>query len=100
MPQLTHWRHFGHLCLVRSVWKLRLVVVDVLDLDDELGLGFDGQVGGAVAGLSAERVVGLLFAVQPLGGVDVARVLVDCENGGGSFTSEDVLDPAFAFIHI
>lgn len=36
---LTHWRHLGHAGPVRPLQELWLVVIDVLNLDDKLGLG-------------------------------------------------------------
>lgn len=98
--RLTYFGHFGHRRLVRSVQKLRLVVVDVLDLYDELGLGLQRPVGQAVAGLGAEGVLGLHLPVQPLDGVDVARAVVDGEGGAGALAGQDVLNGAVAFVHV
>lgn len=82
---LTHRRHFGNPGGVRAVQELGLIVVDVLDLDDELGLGLHGLIGEPVQRLGPERVVGLLLAIQPLGGMNIPRVLIDNENGTGPF---------------
>lgn len=86
--------------MVRPVREPGLVVVDILDLDDELGLGLQRPVCQPVSGLSSEDVLGLDLAVQPLDGVDVARAVVDGEGGTGAFARQDVLDGAVAFIHV
>lgn len=69
-----------------------LAVVDVLNLDDELRLGLQQAVGGAVPGLSPQRVEGLLLPVQALHGVDVARQLIDQEDGPSALARDGVLD--------
>ena len=53
----------------------------VLNLDDELGLGFHGLVGEPVQRLGSKRVVGLLLAIQPLGSMNIPSVLINNENG-------------------
>ena len=69
-----------------------LAVVDVLHLDDELRLGLQQAVGGTVPSLSPQCVEGLLFPVQALHGMDVARQLVDQEDGPSTLTRDGVLD--------
>lgn len=88
--ELTDVRHFGHSGRVDVFGEPRLVVVDVVDLDDELGLALQRLVGEAVDGLGVEDVVGLLLPVQPLGGVDVPRLLVYLEEGPRALPREDV----------
>lgn len=61
-----------------------------MDLDDELRLALQRLVGEAVDGLGVEDVVGLLLPVEPLGGVDVARLLVYLEERPCSFSRQDV----------
>ena len=100
LNSLTHGGHLGHAGRVRPVQKARLVVVDVLHLDHELGLRLHGPGRGAVAGLGAQCVVGLGLAVQPLGGVDVARVLVDGEDGGGALARQHVLHLAVTPVNV
>lgn len=97
---LTYVGHLGHRCLVGTIWKLRLVVVDVLDLHDELGLGLQGPVRQAVACLRAEHVLGLHLAVQPLDGVDVPGAVVDGEGGARPLARQDVLNGAVTFVHV
>lgn len=82
---------------MQELWR---VVVDVLDLDDELGRRFQRLVGLPVHRLGCQRVLGLLLAVQGLGGVDVARLVVDNEDGSGSFPRQDVLDVAVTRVHV
>lgn len=82
---------------MQELWR---VVVDVLDFDDELGRRFQRLVGLPVHCLGRQCVLGLLLAVQGLGGVDVARLVVDDEDGSGSFTGQDVLDVAVARVHV
>lgn len=100
MFRLTYRRPLSHPGSVRPLQELGLVVIDVLDFDDELGLGFDRQVGLAVSSLSFEGVVRLLFPVQPLGGVNVPCVLIDGEDGHRSFTIQDVPHLTVTFIHV
>lgn len=69
--ELTDVRHFRDRGHVRVLGKSRLVVVDVVDLDDELRLTLQCLVGEAVDSFGVEDVVGLFLSVQPLGGVDV-----------------------------
>lgn len=64
--------HLGHPGDVGVFGEARLIVVDVVNLDDEVGPALQGLVGETVDGLGVEHVVGLLLAVQTLGGVDVA----------------------------
>lgn len=97
---LTNIGHLGHSGVVRPVQELGRVVVDVLDLDDELGWRFQRLVGIPVHRLGRQRVLGLLLAVQGLGGVDVARLVVDDEDGSGSFPGQNVLDVAVARVHV
>lgn len=86
--------------MVGSIQKLRLVVVDVLDLDDKLGLGLQRPVRQAVSGLGTEHVLGLDLAVEPLDGVDVPRAVIDGEGGAGALARQDVLNGAVAFVHV
>lgn len=80
--------------------ELWWVVIDVLDLDDELGRRFQRLVGLPVHRLCCQRVLGLLLAVQGLGGVNVARLVVDNEDSSGSFPRQDVLDVAVTRVHV
>ncbi len=97
---LTYFGHFGYRRLVGSIQKPWLIVVDVLDLYDELGLRLQRPVRQAVAGLSTEDVLGLHLPVQPLDGVDVPRAVIDGEGGAGALACQDVLNGAVAFIHV
>lgn len=86
-----HLRHAGE---VRVPGEARFVVIDVVDLDDELGLALQRLVGLAVDGFGVEDVEGLLLPVQPLGGVDVPRIFINLKEGPGPLPGEDVLDAA------
>lgn len=88
--ELTDVRHLGDSGYVRVLGESRLVVVDVVDLDDELRLALQRLVGDAVDGFGVEDVVGLLLPVQPLGGVDVPGLLVYLEEGPRPLPREDV----------
>ena len=57
---LTHWRHFGDPRRVRTIQEFGFVVIDILNLDDELGLGLYRLVGEPVQRLGARgaRAVG------------------------------------------
>lgn len=97
---LTHRRHFGNPGGVWAVQEFGFIVVDVLDLDDKLRLGLYGLVGEPVQRLGSERVVGLFLTVQPLGGMNIPRVLINNENGTCPFAWQDVFDGTISFINI
>lgn len=97
LTYLGHLRHSGE---VGPVQKPGLIVVDVLDLDNELGLGLQWPVRLPVAGLGSEDVLRLNFAVQPLDGVDVACAVINGEGGSGALARQDVPDGAIAFVHV
>lgn len=78
---LTYVRHLGDSGHVQLLGKSGLVVVDVVDLNDELRLALQRLVSEAVDGFGVEDVVGLLLPVQPLGGVDVSRLLIYLKEG-------------------
>lgn len=54
---LTYFGHFGYSGVVGPIQEPRLVVIDVLDLDDELGLGLQRPVRQPVAGLGPQDVL-------------------------------------------
>lgn len=97
---LTHGRHFGNSCGIGAVQEFGFIVIDVLNLDDELWLRLNGLVGEPVQGLGSKRVVGLLLAVQPLGGVNIPGILINNENGTCPFAWQDVFDGTISFINI
>lgn len=96
----TDVRHLRHPGRVRVPGEARRVVVDVVDLDDELGLALQRLVGLPVDGFGVEDVEGLLLSVQPLGGVDVPRIFIDLEEGPGPLPGEDVLHAAVASVRV
>lgn len=83
----TYVGHLRHSGAVGPLVKDRRVVIDVLHANDELGRGFQGAVRLPVGGRGDEPVLVLLFAVQRLGDVDVARLLVDHEDGARPLAS-------------
>lgn len=87
LTDVGHLRDSGH---VRVLGESRLIVVDVVDLDYELRLALQRLIGEAVDSFGVEDVVGLLLPVQPLGGVDVPRLLVYPKERPCSFPGEDV----------
>lgn len=97
---LTHRRHFRDPSGVRAIQEFGLIIIYVLNLDDEFRLGLHGFVGEPVQRLGSERVVGLLLAIQPLGGVNIPRVLINNENGTCPFAWQDVFDGTISFINI
>ena len=84
--------HLGDAADVGLLLEHRGVVVDVLDLDDELGLGLHRLLGAPVDGLRLEHVEGLLLAVQLAAGAYLARVLVDLKGVAGALARQDVAD--------
>ena len=60
----TCWRHLGDVCAVGSVGKPWLVVVDVLHLDDELGLRLQREACVHVNRLGLQCVVRLYLPVK------------------------------------
>lgn len=97
---LTNVGHLGHPGVVGPVQEFRRIVVDVLHLDDELGGRLQRFVGVPGHRLRRQRVLSLLLAVQRLGGVDVARVVIDDEDGSRALARQDVLDVAVARVHV
>lgn len=97
---LTYGWQLRHTADVGTLQELGLAVVDVLHLDDELWLRFQGVVGQTVPRLSPKRVKCLLFSVQSLGGVDVSCQLIDDEDGTNPFSGDCVLDVALTFIRV
>lgn len=83
----TYVGHLRHSGAVGPLVKDRRVVIDVLHANDELGRGFQGAVRLPVGGRGDEPVLVLLFAVQRLGDVDVARLLVNHEDGARPLAS-------------
>lgn len=73
LTNFGHLRDTGQVCVL---CESRLIVIDVMDLNDELRLAFQRLICEAVDSFSVEDVVGLLLPVQPLGGVDVPGFLV------------------------
>lgn len=67
----THIGPLRHVSVVGLVQELGGVVVNVLDLDDELGRRLQRSVGVPVHRLSHQRVLGSLLSVQGLGGMNV-----------------------------
>lgn len=100
LTDLTDVGHLGDPGHVQVLGEARLVVVDVVDLDDELGLALQHLVGEAVDGLGVEDVVGLLLPVQPLGGVDVAGLLVYLEQSPRPVSRQHILDAAVTPVRV
>lgn len=97
---LTYRWPLSHLGSVWSIQELGLIVIDVLDLDDELGLGFQRQVGDSISSLSSQGVVGLLFPIQPFDGMYVSCVLIDGEEGPRAVAAQDVPHLSITFIQV
>lgn len=73
----TYVSHLWHCGAVGCLLEDGRVVVDVLHADDERGRGLERPVGLAVGRRGDQAVLVLLLAVQGLGDVDVACLLVD-----------------------
>lgn len=84
--QLTDFWHLRDPGEVRVLGEARLVVVDVVDFDDELGVPLQSLVGEAVHSFSVKDVEGLLLSVQSLCGMDVSGLLIDFKQRPGSFS--------------
>lgn len=98
--ELTDVGHLGDAGKVDFLCELGGVVVDVVDFNVEFSVGLQLCVGVPVQHLCVEGVHGLLLPVQPLGGVNVARLLVDQEQGAGAVSGQDVPDIAISFVHV
>lgn len=96
----TDVRHLRYACPVDVFGELRLVVVDVMDLDDKLGLALQRHIGDLIDGLGTQHVEGFLLPVQPLGGVDVPRVLINLKQAPRSLPSENVPHTTVASVAI
>lgn len=93
---LTDIGPLRHTADVHLLAELRLVVIDVVELDDELGLGLQSAARLFAHHRGSEDVQSLLLAVQAASGVQVAIILVDDKDGAGAFARQDV--PNFAVV--
>lgn len=100
LPSLTNFGHFWDTGKVDLLGKLWRVVIDVMNFNVELRVGLQLFIGVAIQHLSVQRVHGLLLPVQPLGGMNIAGLLVDQEQSAGSFSCQNVLHIALAFVHV
>ncbi|KAK0153815.1 hypothetical protein N1851_004106 [Merluccius polli] len=77
----TYIRPLRHTPGVNLLAELGLVVVDIVKLDHKVRLRLQLVPCALVDYGGPEGIVGLLFAVQTLGGVEVTVILVDDKNG-------------------
>lgn len=78
--------------------ELRLVIVDVVQLDGELGLRLQLLSRPLVDHGGFEDVGGLLLPVQAAGGVEIPVVLIDDEDLASSLPRQNILDQAVAVV--
>lgn len=92
---------------VRPLWdgscinlltEVRLVVVDVMELDGELRLRLQLLPRPLVDHCGFEDIKGLLLPIQAAGGVKISVVLVNDEYVASSFTRQNILDQAIAVV--
>lgn len=95
---LTDVRALGHGSRVDLLTEVRLVIVDVVELDDELGLRLQLLSRPLVDHCGFEDIKGLLLPIQAAGGVEIPVVLVDDEYVASSLTRQNVLDQAVAVV--
>lgn len=100
LPSLTNFGHFWDTSKVDLLGKLWRVVIDVMNFDVELCVGLQLLIGVAIQHLSVERVHGLLFSVQPLGGMNIPRLLVDQEQSASPFSCQNVFHISLTFVHV
>lgn len=95
---LTDIRPLRHTPSVNFFAELGLVIVDVVELDGEVGLRLQLLPRPFVDHRGFEDVKGLLLAIQAAGGVQVAVILIDDKNGAGPLARQNVLDQAVAAV--
>lgn len=95
---LTDVGPLGHAADVHLLAELRLVVVDVVEFDDELGLGFQFLARLFVHHCGSEDVERLFLAVQAASGLQIAVILVEDKDGAGAFARQDVQHVAVVLV--
>lgn len=95
---LTHRGQLRHTSNVRRLQESGFTVVNILNLNDELRLGFQQSVRVSVSGLGTQCIKGLELPVQSLGGMDVPGELIDDEDGSGTLSGNGVFDGAITFV--
>lgn len=98
--QLTYRGHLRDASHVRTLQELRLVVIDVLDLDDERGLGFESFSCKHIHSLRLQHVVRLFLTVQAPQGMDVSGGGFDSKNRTDSFSRQRVLHQVISSIQV
>lgn len=93
---LTDIGPLGYTADVHLLAELRLVVIDVMEFDDELGLRLQSPACLFAYHCGSEDVRSLLLAVQAPSGVQIAIIFVDDKDGASAFARQDV--PHFAIV--
>lgn len=95
---LTDVGPLWHASRVDLLTEVRLVIVDVVELDGELGLRLQLLPRPLVDHCGFEDIIGLFLPIQAAGGVKIPVVLVNDENVASSLTGQDILDQAVAVV--
>lgn len=95
---LTDVRALRYGSRVHLLTEVRLVIVDVMELDDELRLRLQLLARPLVDHCGFEDVKGLLLPIQAAGGVEIPVALIDDEYAACSLTRQNILDQAVAVV--
>lgn len=95
---LTDVRPLWYGSRVDLLTEVRLVIVDVVELDGELGLRLQLLSRPLVDYCSFEDIKGLLLPIQAAGGVKIPVALVNDENVASSLARQNILDQAVSVV--
>lgn len=89
---LTNIRPLRYTASVNFFAELRLIIVDVVEFDDELGLRFQLLTCPFVDHCSFEGIKSLLLTIEAASGMQVTVILIDDKDGAGPLARQNILD--------
>lgn len=89
---LTNKRPLRYAASVKLFAELRLIIVDVVEFDSELGLRLQLLTRPFVDHCGSEDIKSLFLTIQTAGGVQVAIILVDDKDGAGPLARQNIFD--------
>lgn len=95
---LTDVRPLRHTPAVNLFAELRLVIVDVVEFDGELGLGLQLLTRPFVHHRGFEDIKSLFLAIQAASGMQVTVILINDEDGACPLTRQNILDYAISVV--
>lgn len=89
---LTDVRPLRYTASVNFFAELRLVIVDVVEFDGELGLGLQLLTCSFVDHCGSEDIKSLLLTIQAASGMQVTVILINDKDGTGTLAGQNILD--------